>query len=155
MYSGTAFLTKEGKPAIIYHGQGSKRNQIAFAEDDKLNKWSKPFPVEPKTADGKPAEMRHWDPDCWVMNDTYYALGGGQNPTLAKSKDLKNWEFLGELLHPDFPEDLGVPKGEDISCANLFKIGDKWMLLCISHGLGLAITSVILKMNNFFPSITP
>jgi len=151
MYSGTAFLTKEGKPAIIYHGQGSKRNQIAFAEDDKLNKWSKPFPVEPKTADGKPAEMRHWDPDCWVMNDTYYALGGGQNPTLAKSKDLKNWEFLGELLHPDFPEDLGVPKGEDISCANLFKIGDKWMLLCISHGLGARYYLGDFKDEQFLP----
>ena len=36
MFSGTAFLTKEGKPAIIYHGQGSKRNQIAFALDKTL-----------------------------------------------------------------------------------------------------------------------
>jgi sucrose-6-phosphate hydrolase SacC (GH32 family) len=90
MYSGTAFLTKEGKPVIIYHGQGSKRNQIAFALDEKLNRWSKPYPVEPKTTDGKPAKMRHWDPDGWIMNDTYYALGGGQNPTLAKSNDLKN-----------------------------------------------------------------
>ena len=70
------------------------------------------------------------------MNDSYYALGGGQNPTLAKSKDLKNWEFPGELLHPDFPKDLDVAKGEDISCANLFKTGDKRMLLCISHKLG-------------------
>ena len=152
MYSGTAFLTREGKPAIIYHGQGSKRNQIAFAQDASLNRWSKPFPVEPKTADGKPAEkMRHWDPDCWVMNDTYYALGGGQNPTLAKSKDLKTWEFLGELLHPDFPKDLGVPKGEDISCANLFKIGDKWMLLCISHKLGARYYLGDFKDEKFLP----
>jgi hypothetical protein len=29
-------MTKEGKPAIIYHGQGSGRNQIAIAEDDAL-----------------------------------------------------------------------------------------------------------------------
>ena len=151
MFSGTAFLTREGKPAIIYHGQGSKRNQIAIAEDDKLNKWSKSFPVEPKTADGKPAEMRHWDPDCWVMNDTYYALAGGKNPTLAKSKDLKDWEFLGELLHPDFPKDLGVPKGEDISCANMFKIGDKWMLLCISHDLGARYYLGDFKDEKFLP----
>ena len=32
--------------------------------------------------------------------------------------------------------DIGVDKNEDVSCANMFKIGDKWMLLCISHGLG-------------------
>ena len=151
MFSGTAFLTREGKPAIIYHGQGSKRNQIAIAEDDKLNKWSKPFPVEPKTADGKPPEMRHWDPDCWVMNDTYYSLTGGKSPTLSKSKDLKNWEFLGELLHPDFPKDLGVPKGEDISCANMFKIGDKWMLLCISHDLGARYYLGDFKDEKFLP----
>ena len=136
MFSGTAFLTKEGKPAIIYHGAGSGRNQIAFALDDNLDKWTKTTPVEPKTADSKPAKMRHWDPDCWIRGDTYYALGGGGNPTIAKSKDLKEWEFIGELLHPDFPKDLGVRKAEDISCANMFKIGDKWMLLCISHALG-------------------
>jgi len=136
MFSGTAFLTKEGTPAIIYHGQGSGRNQIAFALDDSLDEWSKPIAVEPRTADGQPAKMRHWDPDCWIMGDSYYALGGGQNPTLAKSNDLKQWAYLGELFHPDFPEDLGVPRDEDVSCANMFKIGDKWMLLCISHGLG-------------------
>jgi beta-fructofuranosidase len=33
MFSGTGFLTKEGRPAAIYHGQGSDRNQIAIAKD--------------------------------------------------------------------------------------------------------------------------
>ena len=136
MFSGTAFLTKEGVPAIIYHGAGSDRNQIAFAKNDELSEWTEPFAVEPQTASGEPAEMRHWDPDCWLMGDTYYALGGGGNPILATSSDLKEWVFRGELFHPDFPTDLGVEKGEDVSCANMFKLGDKWMLLCISHGLG-------------------
>jgi len=54
-----------------------------------------------------------------------------------KSADLKNWTYLGDVLHKDYPEKkLGVAKGEDISCANMFKIGDKWMLLCINHRLG-------------------
>ena len=136
MFSGTAFLTKDGKPAIIYHGLGSDRNQIAFALDDNLDKWSKPIAVEPKTADGKPANMKHWDPDCWLMNDSYYSIGGGKTPTLAKSKDLKEWKFLGDFWHSDFPADLGVSKNEDLSCANLFRIGNKWMLACISHALG-------------------
>ena len=26
--------------------------------------------VEPHTADGKEPEMQHWDPDCWVGDDT-------------------------------------------------------------------------------------
>lgn len=136
MFSGTAFLTKEGKPAIIYHGEGSGRNQIAIAQDDDLNSWSKTIAVEPLDENGKQPEMRHWDPDCWRIGDTYYALGGGGNPTIATSDNLKDWVFQGELFHPDFPQNLGVAKEEDVSCANMFPIGDKWMLLCISHALG-------------------
>ena len=33
----------------------------------------------------------------------------------------------------DMPD---VARGEDISCANFFPLGNKWMLLCISHQLG-------------------
>ena len=39
MFSGTGFITKEGKPAAIYHGQGSGKNQIAIAKDRKLSAW--------------------------------------------------------------------------------------------------------------------
>ena len=46
------------------------------------------------------------------------------------------WIYLGDLLHLDYPSDLGVPKDEDISCGNMFKIGNKWMLLCISRRNG-------------------
>jgi len=136
MFSGTGFITKDGKPAIIYHGQGSGRNQLAFALDDEMEKWTQPVPIIPKDAAGQEPNFNNWDPDCWLIGDTYYALSGGGNPSLMKSSDLKNWRFLGPLLHDDYPADIGMPKGEDISCANMFKIGNKWMLLCISHGLG-------------------
>lgn len=136
MFSGTGFYTRDGTPAIIYHGQGSGRNWIQYARDDRLNTWSAPEPVLPKTADGKVPAIRHWDPDCWRNGDTYYALSGGKNPQLMKSADLENWTYLGDLLHEDYPADLGAPKNEDISCANMFTIGDTWMLLCISHRMG-------------------
>jgi len=136
MFSGTGFFTKEGKAAMIYHGQGSGRNWLAYALDDSMDKWSKPEAIEPKSADGQVPQMRHWDPDCWLNNDTYYSLSGGKDPTLMKSGDLKNWVYLGKLLHKDYPPNLGIGRDEDISCANMFKIGNKWMLLCISHGLG-------------------
>ena len=136
MFSGTGFFTKEGQPVMIYHGQGSGRNQIAFALDDNLEQWSKPIAIQPLTATGEKPNINHWDPDCWLMNGTYYALSGGSNPKLMKSQDLKQWLYLGELFHEKFPTDLGVSKGEDTSCANMFKLGNKWMLLCISHGLG-------------------
>ena len=151
MFSGTAFKTFEGNPAIIYHGQGSGRNQIAIALDERLEKWSAPIPIEPKNAEGKAPKMRHWDPDCWVRDGAYWALGGGSNPTFSKSTNLKDWLFQGEFFHTDFPKDLGVSKGEDVSCANLFPIGDKWMLLCISHGLGCRYYLGEFKDNKFLP----
>jgi beta-fructofuranosidase len=135
MFSGTGFFTKNGQPAIIYHGQGSGRNQLAFALDDNLDKWTKPVAIWPKTESGEEPEMRHWDPDCWLNGDTYYAISGGGPPHLLRTSNLKEWVALGLLLHEDMP-DLGVDKNEDVSCANMFKIGDKWMLLCISHKLG-------------------
>ncbi len=135
MFSGTGFFTKEGQPAMIYHGQGAGNNYIAFALDDNLDKWTKPLAVKPKTKSGQDAKIRMWDPDCWLNGDTYYAISGGGPPHLMKSSNLKDWEYLGLLLHDDMP-DLGVNKNEDVSCANMFKIGNKWMLLCISHGMG-------------------
>lgn len=136
MFSGTGFFTKDGKPAIIYHGQGSGRNWIQFPQDDQFDSWSEPMAVEPRNPDGSVPDIRHWDPDCWLNGQSYYAISGGQNPQLMKSTDLQEWTYLGDLLHADFPQDLGVARDEDISCANMFRIGNRWMLLCISHRLG-------------------
>lgn len=135
LFSGTGFLTREGRPAIIYHGAGSDRNQIAFAEDDLLERWSAPVPVNPKTRSGELPAMRHWDPDCWLEGESYYAVSGGKDPHLMKSADLREWEYLGHLLHDRIPA-LDVPRDEDISCPNMFRIGNQWMLLCLSHWIG-------------------
>jgi sucrose-6-phosphate hydrolase SacC (GH32 family) len=133
MFSGTGFITKEGKPAAIYHGQGSGKNQIAIATDRTLAGWEKPYPLNVRNANGTEAKINHWDPDCFLIGDTYYAISGGENPPLMKSKDLKNWTLVGDFLKRDMPD---VARGEDISCANFFPIGNKWMLLCISHYIG-------------------
>lgn len=152
MFSGTGFYTREGRPAIIYHGQGAGRNVIQHPTDDSFDSWTKPVPVVPRTADGKTPAIRHWDPDCWLMNDTYYAYSGGQNPQLMKSSDLQNWTYLGDLLHPEYPSGLGIPKNEDISCGNMFKIGTKWMLLCISHSKGARYYLGDFKDEKYLPS---
>lgn len=133
MFSGTGFFTKEGKPAAIYHGQGSGRNQIAIAKDQQLSAWEKPYPVDVRNADGSEAKINHWDPDCFLIGDTYYALSGGEKVPLLKSKDLKTWTPVGLFLRHDLPD---VALGEDISCPNFFPLGSKWMLLCISHSTG-------------------
>lgn len=136
MFSGTGFMTKDGKPAIIYHGWGAGKNQIAFALDDNLEKWTKPLAIMPKEPSGDDSKVRQWDPDCWLNGDTYYGISGGGPPHLMKSGDLKDWVSLGLLMHDDMPATLGVKKDDDVSCANMFKIGNKWMLLCINHGSG-------------------
>ncbi len=134
MFSGTGFLTKEGVPAVIYHGQGSGRNQIAFAKDRHLSEWEPPYPIEVHHPDGSDAELKkHWDPDCFLIGDTYYAISGGVKPPLFKSTDLQNWTLVGDFLRHDLPDTM---IGEDISCPNFFSLGEKWMLLCISHPLG-------------------
>ena len=133
MFSGTGFITKEGKPAIIYHGQASGRNQIVLAKDPQISGWETPYAVEPKTADGKKPEIHHWDPDCFIIDDTYYAISGGENPPLMRSPDLSDWVIVGDFLKHDLPD---VAVGEDISCPNFFPMGDRWMLLCISHQFG-------------------
>lgn len=133
MFSGTGFITKEGKPAAIYAGEGSGKNHIVIAKDNKLSAWEKPYPVEVLTKDGKVRDMKHFDPDCFLIGDTYYAISGGQNPPLFKSKDLESWVYVGDFLKFDLPD---VVIGEDISCGNFFKIGNKWMMLCISHPFG-------------------
>ena len=69
-----------------------------------------------------------------------------------KSDNLKDWTYIGELLHPDFDEKkLGVKKSEDISCPNMFKLGDKWVLVCISHRLGCRYFIGDFKNERFLP----
>jgi arylsulfatase A-like enzyme/sucrose-6-phosphate hydrolase SacC (GH32 family) len=132
MFSGTGFITKQGEPAVIYHGQGSKpaRNFISIARDRALSGWEKPYSVEVQAA---PENMRHWDPDCFQIGETYYAISGGKNPPLFKSADLKNWTYVGPFFSHE-PDDVVL--GEDVSCPNFFRLGDKWMMLCISHPYG-------------------
>jgi len=134
MFSGTGFVTKEGLPAAIYHGQGSDRNQIAVAKDREISAWEKPYQVEVTNPDGSDAELdRHWDPDCFQIGDVHYAFSGGEKQPLFKSSDLKHWTLVGDFMRHDLP---GTMIGEDISCPNFFPIGEKWVLLCISHPLG-------------------
>ncbi len=137
MFSGNAFINKDGRPTMCYHqtGQG---NAMAVALDDDLNNWEKlaSNPITPKTEKGDPhhGKYRSWDPYGWLEGDTYYAIFGGKRPAIAKCKSLGgDWKYVGDLLAHAVE---GVSINEDVSCADLFKIGGKHMLLCISHRLG-------------------
>jgi len=137
MFSGNCFINKDGRPTMCYHqvGQG---NAMAVALDDELNTWKKldTNPITPKTQPGDPhhGKYRSWDPYGWLEGDTYYAIFGGKRPAVAKAPDLGGpWKYVGDLIANAVE---GVSINEDVSCADFFKLGDKHMLLCISHRLG-------------------
>jgi sucrose-6-phosphate hydrolase SacC (GH32 family) len=104
-----------------------------IADDRQLSSWQLPYPVDVRNQNGESAQINHWDPDCFRIGDTYYAISGGPNPPLFKSDDLKTWTLVGDFMAHELPD---VAIGEDVSCPNFFPLGNKWMLLCISHPLG-------------------
>lgn len=134
MYSGSGFVTKDGKPAGIYCGVSNPRNTfIVTAEDDNLEVWNKPYPVLPKGGpDGKDMRLGG-DPDLFTVGETYYAYSASEDVQLCKSQNLIDWEYVGPLMEGNVP---GVVVGEDLSCSNMFPFYGKWMLLSISHFMG-------------------
>ena len=137
MYSGNCFLNKDGVPTICYHQKG-QGNAMAVALDDDLNEWKKldSNPITPKTREGDEhhGRYRSWDPFGWLEGDTYYAIFGGGRPAVAKSPTLGGeWKYVGDLFAHGVE---GVSLEEDVSCADLFKLGCKDVLLCISHRIG-------------------
>jgi beta-fructofuranosidase len=111
---------------------------MAVARDDDLNQWQKldSNPITPKTQPGDPNhdKYRSWDPFGWLEGDTYYAIFGGERPGLVKAPSLGGeWRYVGDFLANTVP---GVALNEDVSCADFFRLGDRYMLLCISHRLG-------------------
>jgi beta-fructofuranosidase len=153
MFSGNCFINRCGRPSMCYHqvGQG---NAVAIAVDDELNEWKKldSNPITPKTEPGDPhhGKYRSWDPHAWREGDTYYAIFGGTKPAIAKSASLAGpWKYVGDLLANTVE---GVAIDEDVSCPDLFKIGNKYMLLCISHRLGCRYYLGDWKNERFHPT---
>lgn len=137
MYSGNCFLNTEGVPTICYHQKGQD-NAMAVALDDDLNEWKKldSNPITPETREGDEhhGRYRSWDPFGWLEGDTYYAIFGGQRPAVAKAPALEGeWKYAGDLFAHGVE---GVSLDEDVSCPELFELGGKHVLLCISHRLG-------------------
>ena len=152
MYSGNCFINEDGVPTICYHqvGQG---NAMAVALDDDLNEWRKlaSNPITPKTEEGDEhhGKYRSWDPHAWLEGDTYYAIFGGKRPAIAKSPSLSGeWKYVGDLFAHGVD---GVDLDEDVSCADLFKLDGKDVLLCISHRLGCRYYIGEWKDEQFYP----
>lgn len=139
VFSGGAFLTREGIPHIIYHGEGSSTNLIAYSTDEDLKVWKKfegnPILKTPVSPDPMAGKYTAWDPEAWYDSkaDSYYMISGGIPSGLFKSSDLHNWNYLGDLIDPIQRKQKEF---EDISCPDFFQIGNKQMILFIGHYLG-------------------
>ena len=152
MYSGNCFINEHGVPTMCYH-QVNQGNALAVALDDELNEWQKldSNPITPVTQEGDQhqGKYRSWDPFCWYDGDTYYAIFGGEHPAIAKSDSLDGeWQYVGDLFAHGVE---GVSLEEDVSCAELFKLGNKDVLLCISHRLGCRYYLGEWKNEQFYP----
>ena len=148
IFSGCALVSKEGTVTIVYLGV-HKGMCIATSTDDDLIHWKKSpdNPVIPIPKEGEPEYSQYivHDPHVWLEGEFYYAIlnGGSGGRTvldkkwdtayLFKSGDLIHWEYLHPFYepNPDWTEEK-----EDCACPDFFRLGDKYMLLCISHHCG-------------------
>ncbi len=140
IFSGGAFISKEGTPHIVYHGTESG-NCIAKATDDGLLHWEKfeENPVLPLKQKKSLTEYNEdnsgnaWDPHIWLEGDTYYQISGGNPPGLFKSADLYHWQYVGQFIDQSKVKHHVF---EDWSCPDIFKLGEKYVTIAISHNLG-------------------
>ena len=146
VYAGGSLIDKDGVPTMIYHGVNAG-TCIATSHDDGLIHWTKhaanPVIAKPKEGEEGHGTYHVWDTCGWLHEGTYYSICGnhpfeppksdGDAAYLFRSDDLVNWEYV----HPFYRSDRRwTEEYEDCSCPDFFPIGDKYMLMFISHTHG-------------------
>lgn len=144
IFSGCALITREGVPALVYYGMNTGIC-IAFAEDDDLVRWRRhpanPVIVEPKRGDPAFDVYRVFDPHAWLEGDVYHMILGGRvkpydvrdTAYLFTSTDLEHWDYQRPFYNPN-PH--WTDENEDCACPDFFELGDRHVLMCISHPRG-------------------
>ncbi|MCY4530508.1 MAG: GH32 C-terminal domain-containing protein, partial [Chloroflexi bacterium] len=123
---------------------------IYQSHDDDLDEWvplaeNPVIPLDPapegdeSRASSKLPECVIFDPSGWKEGDIYYALIGNKNhrpgyegdsTSLFKSRELREWEYVGPFYKSDrkWTEEI-----EDCADSDFFPFGDKHMLLMHTH----------------------
>lgn len=146
IFSANAFVNKDGVPMLCWCGIEAGVC-VATALDEDLIRWEKhpgnPIIPQPKKAgDAGWGVYGVWDPYLWLEGDKYCCLlAGNRLPDgkdtlyVAVSDDLVNWEYLHPFYeHTDAQWTLTA---EDCSCPDFFRLGDRYVLQCISHIIGV------------------
>jgi len=156
-YAGGSLVNKDGVPTLMYHGIGAG-TCIATSHDDGLIQWTKhpANPVIPIPKEGSPefGKYKMWDACGWVDGDFYYSLSGGNTKEdgdvawLFRSRDLVHWEYL----HPFYKSDRRwTGPEEDCSCPDFFPLGNKHVLMFISHPRGTQYYIGRYENEKFYP----
>jgi sucrose-6-phosphate hydrolase SacC (GH32 family) len=112
------------------------------ASSADLVQWTyHPTALAPAEGDPGWGVYNVFDPHVWLEGDTYYAILGGMvkpfdlrdTAYLFTSKDLIHWRYERPFYnpHPHWTEE-----NEDCACPDFFKLGDRHVLLSISHAYG-------------------
>jgi len=160
IFSGGAFVDRKGVPTITYWGLGKDAGICtATSHDDNLDHWIKSphNPIIHQTELGLAVDPDGHvygaaDPSAiWEKDGRYYLLTGnllvlrkygldqgleehqGDTAYLFVSDDLVHWQYL----HSFYTSDRHWTRAdEDCMCPDFFPLGDRHMLLFISHNLG-------------------
>jgi sucrose-6-phosphate hydrolase SacC (GH32 family) len=168
IFSGNCFVNKDGAATMLYHGVDAG-NCIATSADPNLDRWAKlptnPIVPNPKLGSPESKLYNSWDPHGWLEGDMYYAIFGGNPglprrrpgepgtctpPALFKGKSLDQWTFVGPFMAHDMPD---VADFEDVSCPDFFPLGDKHVLVCISHACGARYYVGRWENEKFYPEL--
>lgn len=139
VFSGSAWVRKDGTPILFYTSIGKDRlpeQWAAVPEDDDLIKWKK-HPANPILTEAVHGETKihEWrDPYLFEVNGVVHMVCGGNTNAnkggegvvcvyRAENDELTKWKYLGVLFkHPD----AGV---KNVECPIFFKLDGRWVLI--------------------------
>ena len=145
-----------GVATMIYYGVPGG-SCIATSTDYRLERWAKHPRVvirRPRAGEEGHGKYSAGDPCMWKQDDLWYALcgfrsrQGGDTASLFRSPDTLQWEFV----HDFYQSDRNWTTAED-DCAvpNFFPLGDRHMLLYMSHQTGAQYYLGRWRNETFYP----
>jgi beta-fructofuranosidase len=147
-------VDNDGVATIIYYGRPSG-SCITTATDRQLNEWTRPQVVIPPAQEVEGSgPYGVGDPCLWREGTVWYALGGFRDPqggdtaSLFRSQDTLHWEFLHSLYTSDRK---WTTAEDDCAVPDFFPLGDRHMLLFMSHETGAQYYLGRWENEHFYP----
>lgn len=157
---------RESSPELATIRDGSDKIQesqcLAWSDDPALLKWTKdPQPIVPLP----PAGMKitgFRDPSAWKQGDWYYMTVGsgiakvGGCVLLYRSRDLKSWEYMLELISGSWngkPTANPCDDGEMWECPEFFALDGGYVLIYSTLGKVFWLSGVLDEATMKFQSM--